>query len=125
MAQDQSPGDEEQLLAPPDLGLLGRIGQSGSAASDDEITEDVQPLGLQEPAAVLKDAVERKRRYLLAGALLAVSVVLTVGIIVIAVWGSENAWTRTSSQVGFLLTPFHTLMGIAIGYYFAEQRRSS
>lgn len=35
----------------------------------------------------------------------------------------DNTWERLQSQLGFLLTPFHTLLGIAIGYYFADKRR--
>jgi multidrug efflux pump subunit AcrA (membrane-fusion protein) len=32
-----------------------------------------------------------------------------------------DVWTRVSSQIGYLMTPFHTLLGIAIGYYFGSK----
>lgn len=124
MAGYEFPEDAEQLLIPSDFSGLGGSVQPRPGV-DDDFTEDEQPLGLTVPVAQVKEPLEHKRRWQLAGALLAVVVVLTLGVLGTAVWGSEEAWTRVSSQVGFLMTPFHTLMGIAVGYYFAQQRRPS
>ena len=53
--------------------------------------------------------------------LLWVTVALTLGVGVVALTAGNDVWTRVSSQIGYLMTPFHTLLGIAIGYYFGSK----
>jgi len=71
------------------------------------------------------DRPGRRERWYLTHYLLLIAALLTAVVLAMAIWAPEQAWARVSAQVGFLLTPFHTLLGIAIGYYFGDKRRQT
>jgi hypothetical protein len=90
---------------------------------EDPFISDEPPRGLNVPDGPHWHEPGERHRRTLTYWLLGITAALTAGVVIIAVWGSSSAWTRLSGQVSFLITPFHTLLGIAIGYYFAEKRR--
>jgi uncharacterized protein YneF (UPF0154 family) len=86
---------------------------------EDEQVKGLPPGGLADPV----DAKAfQKHQFHLTDWLLGVTVALTVGV-AIAAWRADPVvWEPVNSQIGFLLTPFHTLLGIAVGYFFATKR---
>ena len=90
------------------------------------LVEDEPPRSLEVPGtAHLDSRQDRKEKWYLTGGLLVLTVVITGFVFVAAIWASADAWDRLTAQLGFLMTPFHTLLGIAVGYYFADKRRPS
>ncbi len=59
---------------------------------------------------------------IVVGLLVAMALV-TAATMVFAVWASDSSWGRLSSELAFLITPIHTLVGIAVGYYFANEKK--
>ncbi|KRE54699.1 hypothetical protein [Phycicoccus sp. Soil748] len=95
-----------------------------SVQGEDPFVENEMPQGFGASGTARLDARRgRKERWYLTYWLLLLTSCLTLAVLAIAVWAPGEVWTRLTSQVGFLLTPFHTLLGIAIGYYFADKRR--
>lgn len=91
---------------------------------DGAFTENEVPRGFDAGGtARLDERHGRKERWYLTYFLLVLTTLMSAAVMAVAVWASEPVWSRLTSQVGFLLTPFHTLLGIAIGYYFADKRR--
>ena len=89
-----------------------------------EFTEDHSPLSLsKQPSLAPPVGAEafQKHQFHLTNWLLGVTVALTVGVLIVALTADKDGWDRVSSQIGYLLTPFHTLLGIAIGYFFASK----
>ncbi len=56
--------------------------------------------------------------------LLTITAALTVAVGVVALLATDPVWTRYDSLLALVLTPFHTLLSVAIGWYFAEKRSS-
>jgi hypothetical protein len=73
-----------------------------------------------EPSVSAADFLQ-KQQFQLTKWLLWVTVALTLGVGIVALTAGNDVWTRVSSQIGYLMTPFHTLLGIAIGYYFGSK----
>jgi uncharacterized protein YneF (UPF0154 family) len=116
---EEGPEDE------PPQGLGGEaLGEPISYGDPITGPENELPLSLTPPAekkAVGAEAFQNHQFHLTYW-LLGVTVALTVGIITIALFVvKDSTWTRVNSQIGYLLTPFHTLLGIAIGYFFATK----
>ena len=87
------------------------------------LEEDETPRSLEVNGTPrLNERHGRKERRYLTYALLLLTVVLTVVVLLAAIWAPDEAWARLTAQLGFLITPFHTLLGIAVGYYFADKR---
>jgi len=84
---------------------------NGLTAAEGRLADPVGPEAFQ------------KHQFHLTDWLLGVTVALTVCVGIIALKADATIWTRISSQIGFLLTPFHTLLGIAIGYFFASEKK--
>lgn len=90
-----------------------------------DVVEDEQPLrGLDLQGAVaLQPRDPHKDRFTLTSLILGITAIFTVAAAWILLVADDTVWGRLQSQLGFLLTPFHTLLGIAIGYYFADKNR--
>lgn len=114
---------------------------TGLGDNDAEFTESVDPLGPDDaPMAILSDdelpaGIEGayrtkkrdedvpKQRYTLAIALLIVTAVFSVAAAVLVFVASEEEWGRLDALIPLLISPFQTLLGAAIGWYFGAQSK--
>lgn len=62
------------------------------------------------------------QRYKLALVLLGVTVAFSIGAVTLAAVVDDQKWSRLDALVPLLLTPFQTLLGAAIGWYFGGGR---
>ncbi|WP_066460851.1 hypothetical protein [Sanguibacter suarezii] len=114
---------------------------TGSGDESAEFTEFVDPLDTAgKPIAVLAaddaprgidGAFTTKRRqeevpgqrYTLAVALLIVTALFSLAAATLALVSTEQQWGRLDALLPLLITPFQTLLGAAIGWYFGAHSK--
>jgi len=113
-------GDESAELRDP-------TDPSGAYSDGYALLEDPGPATVRglDGAVIVKKRSEdtHKQRYSLAVALLVVTALFSIGAAALAILSTDQQWSRLDALVPLLLTPFQTLLGAAIGWYFGSQSK--
>lgn len=90
--------------------------------SEDAIPVDTKDLDLRRAELDRERNLDRFRGLVTLG-ILACCVTLSTFLILFSVSLSDEDWRRVSDLIPIVVTPFYTLLAIAIGYYFGTQNR--
>lgn len=97
-------------------------GEEPESLSEDEPPESLSeaPAPLSKREKPLRDLVEA-RRWNIAVTLIVSTVALTLCVMAVLAFGDDAQAGRIDAARQDLIGPFHTLLALAVGYYFAEK----